>query len=153
MRSNSARFLDRMLCADTTFQHCRRPWEVQAMALAFGWNEGCVEGRNDCGKRDLLFGRARRRERRVRVRCAAPRRSFPTAGCSPEPARQQARRAFRLRRPAPLDLARVQAAPPARTASASATTTGSNAGRGVVDIVAEGWGQGTRDRARSASPG
>ena len=28
------------------------------MALAFGWNDGCSEARNDCGKRDLLFGRA-----------------------------------------------------------------------------------------------
>ena len=28
------------------------------MALAFGWNEGCADARDDCGKRDLLFGRA-----------------------------------------------------------------------------------------------
>ena len=58
MRSNSARFLDRMFCADQAFQHCRRPWDVQAMALAFGWNDGCDDARDDCGKRDLLFGRA-----------------------------------------------------------------------------------------------
>ena len=34
-----------------------RKANCEAMALAFGWNEGCVDGRNDCGKRDLLFGR------------------------------------------------------------------------------------------------
>ena len=34
MRSNSARFLDRMFCADQGFINCRRPWEVQSAALA-----------------------------------------------------------------------------------------------------------------------
>src|SRR5207245_4256978 len=58
MRSNSARFLDRMFCADQGFAHCERPWRVQAMAAAFGWNGGCATPRDDCGKRDLLFGRA-----------------------------------------------------------------------------------------------
>src|SRR5437667_3908502 len=57
-RSNSARFLDRMFCADQAFVHCDRPWRVQAMAAAFGWNGGCATPRDDCGKRDLLFGRA-----------------------------------------------------------------------------------------------
>jgi membrane-associated phospholipid phosphatase len=37
MRSNSARFLDRMFCADKNFAAgCARPREIQAMALAFG---------------------------------------------------------------------------------------------------------------------
>ena len=40
------------------FAHCGRPWEVQAMAPRFGWNGGCATPREDCGKRDLLFGGA-----------------------------------------------------------------------------------------------
>jgi hypothetical protein len=57
MLSNSARFLDRMFCADMGFVSCARPWRVQAMASAFGWDGGCATPREDCGKRDLLFGR------------------------------------------------------------------------------------------------
>ena len=43
-----------------TSRHARGPGTIQAMALAFGWNDGCAEPREDCGKRDLLFGRAPR---------------------------------------------------------------------------------------------
>ena len=57
MRSDSARFLDRMFCSEIGFAACQRPWEVQAAASAFGWNAGCAEGREACGKADLLFGR------------------------------------------------------------------------------------------------
>ncbi|TMH07788.1 MAG: hypothetical protein E6H67_02740 [Betaproteobacteria bacterium] len=32
MRSDSARFLDRMFCADKGFAPCARPWEIQAIA-------------------------------------------------------------------------------------------------------------------------
>ncbi|HEV8691143.1 MAG TPA: hypothetical protein VGQ91_12655 [Ideonella sp.] len=58
MRSDSARFLDRMFCFDKGFDRCRRPWDVQALAPAFGWNAGCADAALDCGKQDLLFGRA-----------------------------------------------------------------------------------------------
>jgi len=58
MRSDSARFLDRMFCFERGFADCRRPWDVQSAALLFGWNSGCTEARVDCGKQDLLFGRA-----------------------------------------------------------------------------------------------
>jgi hypothetical protein len=58
LRSDSARFLDRMFCRDKGFDHCHRPWDVQAMATEFGWNEGCSEATGGCGKRDLLFGRS-----------------------------------------------------------------------------------------------
>ena len=58
MRSDSARFLDRMFCADKGFAPCARPWEVQAMAPAFGWNADCALPSDQCGKRDLLFGRS-----------------------------------------------------------------------------------------------
>ena len=57
MRSDSARFLDRMFCADRGFTGCERPWTIQQVATWFGWNAGCAVPRDDCGKRDLLFGR------------------------------------------------------------------------------------------------
>ena len=57
MRSDSARYLDRMFCSEVAFAACHRPWEVQAAARAVGWNAGCAEGREACGKADLLFGR------------------------------------------------------------------------------------------------
>ena len=61
MRSDSARFLDRMFCSEKSYADCRRPWQVQAMAASFGWNAGCADARSDCGKRDLLSGGAARR--------------------------------------------------------------------------------------------
>jgi len=155
MRSNSARFLDRMLCADQGFQNCRRPWEVQAMALAFGWNEGCVDGRNDCGKRDLLFGRAV--DASDESGSVAPLATLvPYGRLFAEPVAVTANgnklgAPFRLRKPAPLDIARVQ--------GCAAGTDGKRfsnddweqcRARGVVDIVAEGWGQG---HARSSALG
>jgi hypothetical protein len=57
MRSDSARFLDRMFCFDRNYTDCRRPWDIQVQAMAFGWNGGCQEARADCGRQDLLFGR------------------------------------------------------------------------------------------------
>ena len=57
MRSDSARFLDRMFCIDRKPSECARPWEVQAATAAFGWNVGCAQGAQEgCGKRNLLFG-------------------------------------------------------------------------------------------------
>ncbi|MEO7152072.1 MAG: hypothetical protein ABIX46_10255, partial [Burkholderiaceae bacterium] len=64
MRSDSARFLDRMFCFESGYASCRRPWDVQASATRFGWNGGCATGTAHgadaygCGRHDLLFGRA-----------------------------------------------------------------------------------------------
>ena len=57
MRSDSARFLDRMFCKEKGFGACERPWGVQRMATAMGWDSACAK-RVDCGQRDVLFGRA-----------------------------------------------------------------------------------------------
>lgn len=150
MRSNSARFLDRMLCADQSFQNCRRPWEVQAMALAFGWNEGCVEGRNDCGKRDLLFGRAV--DASDESGSVAPLSTLvPYGRLFAEPVGNKLGAPFRLRRPAPLDLARVQGCAAGGDGRRFSNDDWEQCrARGVVDIVAEGWGQG---HARSSALG
>ena len=56
LRSDSARFLDRMFCSEKAFADCRRPWQVQAAASAFGWNAGCLDGRSDCGSATCLRG-------------------------------------------------------------------------------------------------
>ena len=56
VRSDSARFLDRLFCADRDFATCARPWAAQAAAAAFGWNGGCAGASVDCGKREILFG-------------------------------------------------------------------------------------------------
>ncbi len=57
MTSNSAAFLNRMFCAERGFADCQRPWAVQAMAPAFGWNAACDPPSDACGKQGVLFGR------------------------------------------------------------------------------------------------
>ena len=150
MRSNSARFLDRMLCADQSFQNCRRPWNVQAMALSFGWNEGCVDGRGDCGKRDILFGRAV--DASDESGALAPLATLvPYGRLFAEPIGDKLGSPFRLRRPMPLDLAKVQGcAAGADGRRFSDDDWEKCRARGVVDVVAEGWGQG---HARSSALG
>ena len=82
MRSDSARFLDRMFCLDKGFADCDRPWDVQAAALGVRL-ERRLRRRDarDCGKHDLLFGRAARRRGGVGRRSGRRRRRSPTGGC------------------------------------------------------------------------
>jgi len=133
MRSASARFLDRMFCADKGFAPCERPWRVQEMAASFGWNGGCVTPREDCGKRDLLFGRA------VDAGAEAG-KVTPLATMVPygrllvEPLGGKMDAPFQLRHAIALDTARVQAC--------AADKWEKCRGGIVVDVVAEGWGQG-----------
>ena len=142
MRSDSARFLDRMFCSERNFADCGRPWEVQAMALAFGWNADCVEARLDCGKRDLLFGGADH-----------PPVSLPVAfgRLMSEPAGGKLS--------APMHLAPRIALSPGIVSRCAAGADGRRRseddwekcrGGSVVDVVAEGWGQG---HARSSALG
>jgi hypothetical protein len=142
MRSDSARFLDRMLCFDKSFAQCRRPWSVQAAAQAFGWNAGCIDGSTDCGKHDLLFGRPVDASaesgliRPLSTTVAYGRlMSEPLAGKLGAPQH--------LMPPAALDPAIVR-----RCAFGADGARGSDddwekcRGGAVVDVVAEGWGQG-----------
>ncbi|TMG84593.1 MAG: hypothetical protein E6H78_09355 [Betaproteobacteria bacterium] len=150
MRSNSARFLDRMFCADQAFAHCRRPWEVQATALAFGWNGGCTDPRYDCGKRDLLFGREVDASDDSGV--VAPLATLvPYGRLLAEPLGNKLGAPIRLRPATPLDPARVRlCAAGADGQRGSRDDWEKCRGGGVVDIVAEGWGQG---HARSSALG
>jgi cell division protein FtsI/penicillin-binding protein 2 len=142
MRSNSARFLDRMFCADTAFAPCARPWSVRDMARAFGWNEGCDAPRETCGKRDLLFGRA------VDASGASGAVQpiglvVPFGRLLTEPLGGRPGASFRLRADTPLDPAKVRrcaaGADGARLTSDDWEKCGGGA---IVDVVAEGWGQG-----------
>ena len=150
MRSNSARFLDRMFCADQGFINCRRPWEVQSAALTFGWNGGCAEAADDCGKRDILFGRAIDASDESGVVTPFALR-VPYGRLLVQPIGNKIGAPLRLRTATQLDTAKVQ-----RCAAGAdgKRLTGDDwekcRGGGVVDIVAEGWGQG---QARSTALG
>ncbi|WP_284619460.1 hypothetical protein [Aquabacterium humicola] len=148
LRSDSARFLDRMLCLDGSGeQPCRRPWDVQAAATALGWNAGCgaAAGSEHCGRHDLLFGRA------IDARADGADGGLVQPLATPvafgrlmsEPAAPRLGAPMRLAPPRPLDPATVQ-----RCAAGADGARGSDddwekcRGGRVVDIVAEGWGQG-----------
>jgi cell division protein FtsI/penicillin-binding protein 2 len=141
MRSDSARFLDRMFCADSGFGPCARPWEVQAEARAFGWNAGCTEARDECGKRDLLFGWS--------VDVARDPLTAPLALDVPfgrllaEPLGGKLGAPFRLRAPIAVDAAKVRRCAAGADGRQGTRDDWEKCGGGVVvDLVAEGWGQG-----------
>ncbi len=142
MRSSSARFLDRMFCADQGFRPCERPWEIQQTSSAFGWNGGCAHASERCGDRDLLFGRP------IDAvgdssRADAPAEWVPYGRLLVEPQSGKLGAPFRARAPIALDTNRI-----ARCAAGADGRRGSAddwekcSGGVVVDVVAEGWGQG-----------
>lgn len=55
-RSNSAAFMNRMLCGEAKWSNCSRPQSIQAAAKLLGWDAGCL-GNVRCGMNDILFGR------------------------------------------------------------------------------------------------
>jgi hypothetical protein len=142
MRSDSARFLDRMFCIDKSFAGCRRPWDVQKAALAFGWNAGCENASDSCGKADLLFGRPL--DRLDGHAAIAP---SPTAVAygrlMSQPIEQKLGAPMHLMPTMALDaevLRRCAAGPDGRRLSSDDWE--KCRGGAVVDVVAEGWGQG-----------
>jgi len=141
MRSDSARFLDRMFCSEVAFAACHRPWEVQAAALAFGWNAGCAEGREACGKADLLFGRPLDAGAR-NVLAPAP-TAVAYGRLLSEPLGHQPGAPMHLMPATTLDagiLRRCSLGADGRRLSDDDWER--CRGGAVVDVVAEGWGQG-----------
>jgi hypothetical protein len=149
LRSDSARFLDRMFCLDKDVARCERPWAVQSMAAAFGWNAGCGAStlapdreRADCGKHELLFGRP--------IDAA-----FGTVAVRPRPLAVAYGRLMSQPRGGKLG-APMQLMPPMRLDAGIVRRCAGGAdgrresdddwekcrGGAVVDVVAEGWGQG-----------
>ena len=120
------------------------------MALSFGWNDGCVDARDDCGKRDLLFGRAV--DASDASGAVAPLATLvPYGRLLAEPLGNKPGAPFRLRRATPLDAATVRlCAAGADGQRPSSDDWEQCRGRGIVDIAAEGWGQG---HARSSALG
>jgi len=141
MRSDSARFLDRMFCIDKGFAACRRAWDVQAAATSFGWNAGCAEARADCGRQDLLFGRAL--DGPGADAFGAPALPVAYGRLMSEPLAGRLGAAMQLRPFASLDAAilrRCAAGLDGRRLTDD--DWGRCRGGAVVDVVAEGWGQG-----------
>jgi len=146
MRSDSARFLDRMFCLDKNFGDCRRPWAVQSAALAFGWNAGCIDPTLDCGKHDLLFGRAVDASAEAgAVRPLSTPVAYGRLMSEPEPGKFGVKlgAAMRLMPPAAFNPAIVRrCAAGADGARLSDDDWEKCRGAAVVDAAAEGWGQG-----------
>lgn len=142
--SDSVAFLNRMFCSDKAWADCNRPREVQQAALAFGWNQGCLNPSFRCGRLNVLFGYpdARRiREDTSRVPLGA---SIIYGRLLAEPAS--------LKRPADFHLTHDFSFDPRLAAACSRGDYFSGAGpnRGwrkcrhghLVYLESEGWGQG-----------
>jgi hypothetical protein len=139
MRSDSARFLDRMFCADRAFGPCARPWAIQKEAAAFGWNGACASPREDCGKRDLLFGQGPDATGEARTLAL----EVPFGRLLAEPLGGKVGASFRLRAPIALDPGKVKRCAAGPDGHWPGRDDWEKCGGGViVDVVAEGWGQG-----------
>jgi hypothetical protein len=148
-RSNSARFLDRMFCADLGFAPCARPREIQTMALAFGWNGACAEPSDQCGKQDLLFGRppdARVDDGDIRPLSL----DIPYGRLLTQPVSTKVGAPFKLRPDVALDRTRLQQCAAGADGKRFNRDDWGKCRSSVVDIVAEGWGQG---QARASALG
>ncbi|MEO7056663.1 MAG: hypothetical protein ABI281_08885 [Caldimonas sp.] len=142
MRSDSARFLDRMFCSERSFVACRRPWDVQQEARSFGWNAGCDNVGDACGKADLLFGRPLGSAPAGASRGPGP-TPFAFGRLMSQPASARAGTAMHLMPVLALDadvLRRCAAGADGRRTSDDDWE--KCRGGAVVDVVAEGWGQG-----------
>ena len=147
MRSDSARFLDRMFCAETGFAACDRVWAVQKTARAFGWNAACADARHYCGKHDLLFGR------NIDTSSDVSPLAFEVAygRLLAEPLGGKIGAPFHVHPPTPFDPAKArQCAAGADGRRGTKDDWEKCRGRIVVDLAAEGWGQG---HARSTALG
>jgi hypothetical protein len=142
MRSDSARFLDRMFCQERGFAGCRRAWDVQSAAAAFGWNAGCAVPGIGCGQHDLLFGRA---AEPAATTSGTPSLEKPVlyGRLMSEPFGKKLGAPMHLMPPAAFDVQRLR-----RCATGVDGRRGSDddwekcRGGALVDVVAEGWGQG-----------
>ena len=152
LRSDSARFLDRMFCLDKGAAPCDRPWAVQAAAATFGWNAGCADNRAnagververvDCGKHDLLFGRAIDAPTAL-ASSRPPSMAVAYGRLMSQPRGGQLGAAMHLMPRAALDSGLVRrCAAGADGQRVSDDDWEKCRGGAVVDVVAEGWGQG-----------
>ena len=148
MRSDSARFLDRMFCADTGFAHCRRPWEIQQAARAFGWNTAVRKRARIAASATCSSAAPATKNPTLASRIAT---LVPFGRLMVEPVSDKPGGPIRLRRAVELDPAKVRAcASGADGVRPSRDDWEKCRARILVDVVAEGWGQGN---ARSSALG
>ena len=150
LRSDSARFLDRMFCLDKDALSCdHRPWAVQAIAPVFGWNAGCGgasqagSGAN-CGKHELLFGSPIDAPPGMGEALSRPRPMTVAYGrLMSQPRGGKLGAPMQLMPPMRLDAGIVRrCALGADGRRQSDDDWEKCRGGAVVDVVAEGWGQG-----------
>lgn len=141
MKSDSASFLDRMFCNEKNFDDCLRPWQVQRVAGALGWNKACEDGNIHCGKRDVLFGYGRDGESELGM--LVPRgRSILYGRLLTQPVKNDDSRF------APMPSKSLNPEIVRDCANGNDNSNGTKddwekcKGGEVVDVVAEGWGQG-----------
>ena len=148
--SDSTRFLDRMFCADKGFSAaCSRARAIQAMALAFGWDLGCAEPSDGCGKHDLLFGRAAdalSEDGGTRAMTF----DIPYGRLLAEPVEDKITAPFHLRSDFALDTVKLQQCAAGADGRRHTSDDWGKCRREVVDVVSEGWGQG---QARASAVG
>ncbi|HEX2540055.1 MAG TPA: hypothetical protein VHM00_03120 [Caldimonas sp.] len=142
MRSDSARFLDRMFCLDKGFAACQRPWDLQATAAAFGWNAGCDDAERECGAQGLLFGDSPDAQGGAGRRPPLE-RSVLYGRLMSEPLGRKLGAPMRLMPSEALDVQRLRrCAAGADGRRLSDDDWEKCRGGHLVDVVAEGWGQG-----------
>jgi hypothetical protein len=147
-----ARFLDRMFCGERDFAPCARPWAIQAAAGRVRLERRlCVRERVVRPPRPPVRRRAPRRA--PTADRARSRSRSRTAGCWPSPPAR--RPGHSASRPSSRSTSRRSSdAPPAPTARRPDRDDWEKCGGGrIVDIVAEGWGQGPRARERARRRG
>jgi len=114
---------------------------IQAEAALFGWNSACTSPREDCGKRDLLFGRGANARGDVDAGALAFEVSY--GRLLVEPLRGDLTAPFHLRSPVAIDSGKVKRCAAGPNGRWPDKDDWEKCGGGVVvDVVAEGWGQG-----------
>ncbi|MFL6664787.1 MAG: hypothetical protein ACJ8G7_21645, partial [Rhizobacter sp.] len=142
LRSDSARFLDRLFCSERGYAACARPWAAQATAAAFGWNLGCADAHPDCGKQDLLFGRALGAPRTIGG-SAPPTLPIAYGRLLTEPSAPRLGAPMRLHAPMRFDSAALRGCASGIDGRRFTDDDWERCrGAALVDVVAEGWGQG-----------
>lgn len=136
-RSSSSLFLGRMFCGEKAYRDCDRPWSVQRAAAELGWNPACVPGSLGCGRFDLLFGRTLESpEKDAEVRPLALPIIYGRLMVEPDGGRGASKTGFGTMKPHTPGF-------PAELVRACAQTGWKHCkGEHLVNMVAEGWGQG-----------
>lgn len=136
-QSASKAFLGRMFCGEKGYRDCDRPWSVQRAANELGWNPSCVPGSAGCGRFDLLFGRVLEApEKDADIRPLALPMIYGRLMVEPSGGQGDSKSGFGVMKPhSPVFSAEL-----VRACAQSGWERCK--GEHLVNLVAEGWGQG-----------